>query len=367
MRIADFFSLLGQYPWAIVAAIGALGVSFINGWTDGPNSIATAVNTRVLRPKPAILLCAVGNIIGVIVIGALGGLISAASSLPKTIAALAQYDLSSPSLVNDAFAAVSAGLFTVILWSSLSLKLSLPASESNELIAGITGSAIGAALMHGQGLFDLVGWGSWIKVLIGFFGSILFGFFVGLLFTKLIELFFKTVTRGKAVRFFKNGQIVSAGLLSFAHGFQDGAKFIGIYILIAAICQGSMKVESSLLGLWYFYVPVAIMMGIGSLMGGRKIIRTLGKSVNGLERHAAFATDLASVLGIALATFLGLPVSTGTVKALSIVGGGASKGLRKVRWGVVGKMIFNWTIVFPIAIVIGFALTCLFLLINVLL
>ncbi len=361
MSISGFFQLLGQYPWAIVALIGALGVGFINGWTDGPNSIATCVTTRVLRPKPAIAICAIGNILGVVFIGALGAWIAAASSLPKTIAALAQFDLASPEYIQDALAAVAAGLFTVIVWSSLSLKFALPASESNELIAGITGSAIGVAVMHGQMPFDLVGWESWGKVLIGFFGSIIFGFLMGFGLTKLIEIIFAKATRGKAIRFFKKGQIVSAGLLSFAHGFQDGSKFIGIYILIAAICQGNMNVDQSLLGLWFFYVPVALTMGIGSLMGGYSIIKTLGKSVNGLERHAAFATDIASVIGIALATFLGLPVSTGTVKALSIIGGGATKGLRKVRWGVAGKMIGTWSLVFPIGIVIGFALTCLFL------
>ncbi|MCF0113541.1 MAG: inorganic phosphate transporter [Bacilli bacterium] len=361
MSIGQFFSLLGQYPWAIAACIACLGVAFINGWTDGPNSIATAVNTRCLRPTPAVILCAVGNVAGALFIGALGTWLADAASLPKTIASLAQYELTSPAYIQDALAAITAGLGTVLLWSGLSLFVSLPCSESNELIAGITGSAIGVAIMHGQGWFDLVGWGAWGKVLIGFFGSLIFGFAMGLGLTKLLELICRKMTRGKTNRFFKKGQVFSAALMSFAHGFQDGAKFIGIFILIAVVMQGTTSIDPSLLSIWYFYVPVALMMGVGSMMGGYSIIKTLGKSVSKLERHQAFATDIASVIGLGLATFFGLPVSSGTVKATSIMGGGASKGLRKVKWGVSGKMIGSWVIVFPIGIVVGATLTCIFL------
>ena len=361
MHIQELIKLCNQHPWAYIALIINFGVVFVNGWTDGPNSIATAVTTRALKPKIAVLMCAILNVLGVIAIGMFSAQISklVGGNVSETIASLVNWGNIS---VDKILCAIAMGLLAIIVVSLICTYFGFPSSQSNCLVGGITGSGL-ALMILGSG--GSIGLNPWIKVLIGFFGSLILGFLLGYGLTLLIQVLFRKVTRGKSTRFFNVGQIVTSGLMSFFHGVQDGAKFIGISILIGATLAATTggnyaEVLSSLNGVWWTYIPVAILIGVGTMMGGYNIIKTLGSGMAILEKFQAFATDIAASLGLLMATVFGLPVSTGTVKSTSIMGGGSAKNFKRVKWSVAGKMIMWGGIVFPFSAIVAMILTFIF-------
>ena len=361
MTIQEFFSLCNLHPWAYVALIINLAVVFVNGWTDGPNSIATAVTTRAIKPKNAVIMCAILNVIGVVVIGALSIYISkfAGGDVSQTIASLVNWGEAS---VDKTLCGIACGLTAIVIVSLLCTYFGFPSSQSNCLIGGITGSGLALMILGSKGS---IGVNPWVKVLIGFGGSLILGFLLGYGVTLLIQLIFKRVTRGKSTRFFNVGQVVTSGLMSFFHGVQDGAKFIGIFILIGATLSASnggnySSAMTSLTGTYWIYLPVAVFIGLGTMMGGYNIIKKMGKEMVNLEKYQAFATDIAASFGLLLATTFGLPVSTGTVKSTAIMGGGATKGFKRVKWPVAGKMVMWGVIVFPLSAIAAMALMFIF-------
>ena len=361
MTIQEFFTLCNAHPWAYIALIINFGVVFVNGWTDGPNSIATAVTTRALRPKIAVAMCALLNIAGVVLIGAFSAYISKISGgdVSQTIASLVNWGEAS---IDKILCGTACGLMAIIAVSLLCTYFGFPSSQSNCLIGGITGSGLALMILGNNGS---IGLNPWIKVLIGFAGSLILGFLLGYGITLLIQVIFRKVTRGKSTRFFNIGQIVTSGLMSFFHGVQDGAKFIGISILIGATLSASNGGEqaaaiTALTGTWWIYVPVAVFIGLGTMMGGYNIIKTMGNGMARLQKYQAFATDIAASIGLLLATTFGLPVSTGTVKSTAIMGGGAAKGFKRVKWPVAGRMVLWQTIVFPASAITAMVLVFIF-------
>ena len=360
MTINTFVQLLGQHPWAIVALLLNFGVVFVNGWTDGPNAIATVVTTRTLRPRIAIIMCALLNALGVVIVGLFSHYISKimGGDVSSTIASLVSWGNAT---VDQVFCAIACGLTAIIVVSLLLTYFGFPSSQSNCLIGGITGAGLALMVLGNMGT---IGLNPWIKVLVGFFGSLILGFVLGYGITLLIQLLFRKVSKGKSTRFFNIGQIVTSGLMSLMHGVQDGAKFIGISILIASMLSASSGTSiefSSLISEWWIYVPVMVFITAGTLVGGRKIIATMGRGVANLKKYQAFATDIAATIGLLLATLFGLPVSTGTVKSTAIMGGGAAKSFRRVRWPVAGRLIAWSTLTFPLAILTGFILVMVFI------
>ena len=361
MTIQDFFTLCNAHPWAYIALIFNLGVVFVNGWTDGPNSIATAVTTRAIRPKAAVIMCAILNVVGVVTIGALSIYLSKfiGGDVSQTIASLVNWGEAS---IDKVLCGIACGLLAIVIVSLLCTYFGFPSSQSNCLIGGITGSGLALMILGSNGT---IGHDPWIKVLIGFAGSLILGFILGYGITFLIQLVFKKATRGKSTRFFNVGQVVTSGVMSFFHGVQDGAKFIGIFILIGATLSTSNGGDQasaiiSLTGVWWIYVPVAIFIGLGTMMGGYNIIKTMGKGMVSLQKYQAFATDIAASIALLLATLFGLPVSTGTVKSTAIMGGGATKGFKRVKWPVAGKMVMWGVIVFPLSAITAMVLMFIF-------
>src|SRR5574344_2666856 len=363
MSLSDFFSLANAHPWAYVALLFNFGVVFINGWTDAPNCIATCVTTRCMEPKKAIVMAAIGNLIGTILVGFLAHYLST-GDVSQTIASIV--DLSSFSL-DHALIAISFGLLANILFSLGCTYYGFPSSQSTALVGGLTGSAMALAALSGGNWFAPVGWDAWQKVLIGFFGSIALGFLLRYGLTYLIQLICRRMRKGDTTRFFTRGQIVASGLMSIAHGIQDGAKFIGVYLVIAAMLKcgtdSSLSLSTTvanLLGQPWIVIPVAIVITCGTLVGGKSIIKTMGSGMAKLDKYRGFATDIAAFLGLMLATIFGLPVSSGTVKATAIMGCGAAKSFRQVHWGKAGEMVFSWILIFPGTAIIAFVLTLIF-------
>ena len=362
MSIQDFFALCNAHPWAYIALIINFGVVFVNGWTDGPNSIATVVTTRTMKPRSAIIMCAVLNAIGVVIIGAFSKYISilVGGDVSQTIANLVGWGSASTDAI---LCAIACGLLAIVVVSLICTYFGFPSSQSNCLVGGITGAGI-ALIILGKGAS--ISLQPWIKVIIGFVGSLVIGFALGYGLTLLIQLLFRKVSKGKSTRFFNAGQIVTSGVMSFMHGVQDGAKFLGVSILIGAILAvdaGGNYTDSlaALSGTWWIYIPVAIFITAGTLMGGKKIIKTMGKGMAILKKYQAFASDIAASIALLLATFFGLPVSTGTVKSTAIMGGGAARSFKRVKWPVAGKMVMWGVIVFPFSAIVGMLLVLIFI------
>lgn len=361
MTIGEFFNLCNSHPWAYIALIINLGVVFVNGWTDGPNSIATLVTTRTMKPKIAVIMCAVLNAIGVVLIGLFSSKISAlvGGDVSQTIANLVNFGSAS---VDQILCAIACGLTAIVIVSLICTVFGFPSSQSNCLVGGITGAGL-ALITLGCG--GSISSSPWIKVLVGFAGSLVLGFLLGYGLTLLIQVIFRKVTKGKSTRFFNVGQIVTSGLMSFMHGVQDGAKFLGISILIGATLATANGGDynatlQSLSGTWWIFVPVALFITLGTLMGGYNIIKTMGRGMAILKKYQAFASDIAASIALLIATFFGLPVSTGTVKSTAIMGAGAAKSFRRVKWPVAGRMVMFGVIVFPASALLGFLLCLIF-------
>ena len=353
MSIPDYFSAGFANPWVFVASLLTLGVVFINGWNDAPNSIATAVSTRTISPKKAILLAAVFNAIGVLAVGLLT-YVMANSSVAGTIAKIVSLpkDASGNFLSSESLIIISAATMSILVFSIGSTILGFPTSESNELVGGLTGAGIAFALVNGEeNIFGRIGWDKWTLVLEGLVGSIVAGFLLGFLFVKLIELICRKMIRSRTTRFFEAGQILSSCLMDDMHGVQDGLKFMGVFLMILAAAQGSGTI--SLVVPWWVTILVAASMYAGTSAGGYKIIKNVGMGMVKLEKYQAFATDLGGIVGLVAATIFSIPVSTGQVKMSAILGSGATKGIRRVRWDVGGRMILTWFITLPGSALVG--------------
>lgn len=359
----DIFNLYNAHPWAYIALLLNLGVVFVNGYTDGPSTIATAVTSRAIRPRNAFILCAVFNLLGAVAIGAFSVFLTKVfgGDIVSTISSLVDFGSAS---IDKILVAISCGLAAIILTSQICTMLGLPSSQSNCLVGGLTGGGIALIVL---GFGGSIGIGPWIKVLVGFVGSLIVGFLLGFGLTKLIQIICRKMNVGKTNRFFAHGQIVSTGLMSFVHGIQDGGKFIGISVLIAAILYRDLnsamtlsEVVNTLNGTWWLYLPVCVVLFVACLVGNRRILKNLGRGMAELNKYQAFATDIASSIGLLVATLFGLPLSTGTIKNTAIMGSGATKSMRQVKWKKAGEIILWNTLAFPISALAAFVLLMIF-------
>lgn len=315
-----------------------LAAEFVNGWTDSPNAIATVVSTRVLSPYQAVIMATVLN-----AIGAMSG---------TAVAATIGKDIVRPDVIN--LTTVAAAMIGIIFWSTLAWYWGLPTSESHALIAGLTGAGLATA-----GPESLL-WTGWSKVLIGLVFSTFLGFFGGLLLMALLYRMLANSRPGTVRRVFGRLQIVSAGFMAFSHGSNDGQKFIGVFTL------------SLLLGgiLPSFEVPIwvillcALTMGLGTAVGGWRIVRTMGLRLTKLEPVHGFAAETAAAMTIELATRLGIPLSTTHTINTAIVGVGATRRFSAVRWGVTFEIVTAWILTFPVCGAIGWGAAKILLLLT---
>ena len=366
MQIGEFFSLCNLHPWAYIALAINMVVVFLNGYTDGPNTIATIISSRAMKPRNAFLLSAICNLLGALTIGAFSTFISKVfgGGIIETVSGIVNFGNSN---ADQMLCAITCGLVAIIIVTVICTLLALPSSQSNCLIGGLTGAGL-ALMVLGNG--GSIGVNPWIKVIIGFFGSLIFGFVLGYLFTKLIQVICRKMNKGKTNRFFNNGQIVSAAIINYVHGIQDGGKFIGISVLIVAILYqdanagvalaDAVNLLSGLNGWWIFLLP-SLILGVSCFFGNRKLVKTLGRGMSLLNNYQAFATDIASSLGLLLATLFGLPLSTGTIKNTAIMGTGAAKSMRRVKWKKAFEIVGWNALVFPFSAIAAFIVCMIFI------
>ena len=345
---ASFFPFLTQAaedPALALSALLTLGVLLVNGWTDAPNAIATCITTRCMAPRPAILLSAVFNFLGVLVMTQIN------SSVASTISNMVDFGGDT----HEALIALCAALFSIVVYSVTASVFGIPTSESHSLIAGLSGAAIA---IHGG--LDGVNPDEWIKVIYGLFLSLALGFLSGWVICKLITIICAGMNRHKTNRFFQAGEIFGAAAMSFMHGAQDGQKFIGVLFLGVAFSNGQSSVEGVIIPVWLMIVCSTV-MGVGTSVGGEKIIKSVGMDMVRLEKYQGFSADLAGAFCLLLSSVFGIPVSTTHTKTSAIMGVGAVRRLSAINMGVVKEMMLTWIFTFPGCGLISFLIAKLFI------
>ncbi len=334
-------------PILAVTVLLTLGVIFVNGWTDAPNAIATAVTTRSISIRPAIIMSAVFNFLGVLLMTMIN------SSVASTISNMVDFGTNT----HMALIALCAALFSIVVYSVGASIFGIPTSESHSLIAGLTGAALAV-----QGGLDGVNGEEWIKVIYGLFLSLALGFALGWGICKLLTIICANMDRRRTNKAFKYAQIFGAAAMSFMHGAQDGQKFIGVLLLGVAFCNGQPDLASAVIPIWLMLL-CSVTMGVGTSVGGEKIIKSVGMDMVKLETFQGFSADLAGAACILLSTLTGIPVSTTHTKTSAIMGVGAVKRLSAINFSVVKDMMLTWVFTFPGCGLISFAMAKLFMMV----
>ncbi|HEV2866063.1 MAG TPA: anion permease [Allosphingosinicella sp.] len=316
----------------LVALIGvALLFDFMNGLHDAANSIATVVSTRALSPQVAVAWAAFFNFIAFLFFG-----LHVAETIGKGIV--------DPLIIDPTV--IFAALSGAIAWNVITWVLGIPSSSSHALIGGLLGAGItkgGFAVVESSGV---------MKTTVAIFLSPTLGMIVALLLMVLTSWMFKRVSAGAGDRFFRRAQLVSAAAYSLGHGANDAQKTMGI-IAVLLFSQGYLGGE--------FYVPFWVVicaqsaMGLGTLMGGWRIVHTMGSKITRLTPHQGFCASGSGSIMLFAATWLGIPVSTTHTIAGCIMGVGAARRASAVRWGVAGNIIFAWIVTLPAAALIAAA------------
>lgn len=255
-----------------------------------------------------------------------------------------------------ALIALCAALVAIVIWATAAWWFGIPTSESHALIAGLSGAAIAA-----NGSLSGINGSEWIKVIIGLFFSTGLGFILGFLIVRLVEFLFRDADRRKTTGFFKGAQIFGAGSMAFMHGAQDGQKFMSVFLLGIFLTKGTPLGNSLGIPPIWLMVLCSLVMGLGTSIGGTRIIKTVGMDMVKLEKHQGFAADIAAALSLLASSLTGIPVSTTHTKTTAIMGVGASKRLSSVNWSIVKEMLLAWVLTFPGCGLIGFLMAKLFM------
>lgn len=343
--LLDFWQELLSSPALLVTSVLTLGVILVNGWTDAPNAIATCISTRSMDPRSAIIMAAVFNFLGVLVMTLVN------ATVAQTIYKMVDFGGNS----HEALIALCAALLSIVLWATAAWWFGIPTSESHALIAGISGAAIA---VHG-GIAG-INPSEWVKVIYGLFLSTGMGFGAGWFTVKLIEKIFRRMERRKTFGFFKNAQIAGAAGMAFMHGAQDGQKFMAVFMLGMFLAKGQANVTEFHIPIWLMLL-CSIIMSLGTSIGGLRIIKSVGMDMVKLDKHQGFSADLAAVISLLTASITGIPVSTTHTKTTAIMGVGAAKRLSSVNWGIVREMVSAWVLTFPGCGLIGFLMAKLFM------
>lgn len=315
----------GIAPSLIFLIIVALAFDFLNGLHDAANSIATIVSTRVLKPQYAVAWAAFFNFVAFFVFGV---------AVAKTVGS----GIISPELIDDAV--IFGALAGAIVWNIVTWLGGIPSSSSHALIGGIVGAGVAKAG------FDAIIWGGLTKTVLAIFGSPLTGVFLALVMMLIVTWLFIQATPAFADSTFRRMQFLSASLYSLGHGGNDAQKTMGI---IAALLYSHGHTGGQFeIPLWVA-ISCYVVMGLGTLFGGWRIVHTMGSKITRLSPMQGFCAETAGAITLFGATALGIPVSTTHTITGAIVGVGASRRASAVRWGVARGIVVAWIITIPMA------------------
>jgi PiT family inorganic phosphate transporter len=313
----------------VLVIVTALAFDFTNGFHDTANAMATSIATGALRPRVAVAVSAVLNIVGAFV----------STAVAKTI---------SGGIVNDAKitpAIVFGGLVGAILWNLLTWLAGLPSSSSHALFGGLIGAtwiAAGSGAVH----FDKV----MEKIIVPAVASPLIAGLVATVGTFAVYRLTRRARKDVVTRGFRTGQIVSASMVSLAHGTNDAQKTMGV-ITLTLIAAGQLPGGSG--PPFWVILTAALAIATGTYLGGWRIIQTVGHKITNVESPQGFAAESSAATVILASSHLGYALSTTHVASGAVIGSGVGKRLAEVRWGVAGRMAIAWLLTLPAAAVVG--------------
>ena len=318
----------------VIVVVTAVGFDFTNGFHDTANAVATSIATGALKPRVAVAMSGVLNLVG--------------AFLSIKVAATIAKGIVNPGLIkgNTGLLIVLAALVGAILWNLITWYLTLPSSSSHALIGGVIGASVAAAGSKSVDFHALVQ-----TVLAPAVLSPLICLLVAMIGTFLAYRLIRLLKQGEARRGYRYGQIGSAALVSLAHGTNDAQKTMGV-ITLALIADGKINPA-------HFYVPVwvkiacAVSIAAGTMIGGWRIINTMGNRITPVESPQGFAVESSSAAVILASSYYGYPLSTTHVVSGGVMGAGVGKKLASVHWGVAGQMATAWVVTIPSAGLIG--------------
>lgn len=309
----------------------ALAFDFMNGFHDAANSIATIVSTGVLKPHQAVAWAAMFNVIAIFVFQ-----LKVASTIGKgTI---------DPGVVDHHL--IFGALVGAITWNIVTWFYGIPSSSSHALIGGLVGAAVAKA---GFGALIMAGL---LKTLAFIVVSPVLGFLLGsLMMLGVSHLFFRSMP-GRVDRWFRRLQLVSAGLYSLGHGGNDAQKTIGIIWML--LLASGMAQASEPVPVWVI-ISCYLAIGMGTLFGGWRIVKTMGQKLTKLKPVGGFCAETGGAITLFLATALGIPVSTTHTITGAIVGVGATQRVKGVRWGLASGIVWAWVLTIPASAIVAAA------------
>ena len=310
-------------PVALVVVL-AMGFTYTNGFHDASNAIATSVSTRALTPRIALALAAVMNLIG----GFVG--VRVAETIGSDIIEIP---------VGDTGVAVCAGaLIGAIGWNLITWWRGMPSSSSHALIGGLCGAALAAgAAVKWDSILD--------KVVIPMVVSPVLGLVGGFALMAAILWAFRRARPGPTARGFRYAQTVSAAAMAFGHGMQDASKTAGV-VALALVASGDRPPGDDSIP-WWVIAMSAVVLALGTYAGGWRIMRTLGRRIIDLDPPHGFAAETTAATVLYAATATGAPISTTHAITAAIMGVGATKSVKAVRWGVARSIALAWVLTFP--------------------
>jgi len=328
----------------VLVIIGiALVFDFINGMHDSANSIATVVSTRVLSPLVAVFWAAFFNFVAAFVFG---------TAVAKTIGS----GLIDVSVVNSDV--VLGGLCGAIVWNLITWYFGIPSSSSHALIGGYAGAAVARV-----GIRAIIPGMAWVKTLSFIVLSPLIGMAAGFGLMVAVSWTFRKTPYGSVDRWFRRAQLGSAAAFSLSHGTNDAQKTMGIIASLLVANEALFRDKGSVLHWmhlpdmkaipWWIILSAHAAIGLGTLTGGWRIVRTMGSRITKLKPFSGFCAETGAAGTVILASVLGIPVSTTHTITGAIIGVGATQRVSAVRWGVAGRIVYAWILTIPMAGAIG--------------
>ncbi|MEJ5997443.1 inorganic phosphate transporter [Corynebacterium sp. H130] len=324
-----------------IVVITALAFDFTNGFHDTANAMATSIATKALKPFTAVAISALLNLIGAFLS------VNVAATVAKGIVNLNSYDVTQASEGQALLIVVFTGLIGGIFWNLFTWLLGMPSSSSHALFGGLIGAAFAAMGTGGVAWTSIFG-----KIIVPALVSPFIAAMVSACGTFIVYWVTNTIPERVKNEHFRHGQIVTACLVSLAHGAGDAQKTMGV-IFLALVAAGEASATQHI-PTWVI-VACAVAIAAGTLSGGWRVIRTLGKGLVEIESPQGMAAESSSAAIILTSAVGGMALSTTHVSTGSILGTGLGKKGAKVRWGVALRMVAAWMITLPCAAFVGFA------------
>jgi PiT family inorganic phosphate transporter len=304
----------------------ALTFDFINGFHDSANSIATIVSTRVLPPRYALIWASFFNTVAVLFFG-----LHVAGTVGKGIVDISIVDAN----------VIFATLLGAIIWNLITWYFGIPSSSSHALMGGL----IGSALVKAGGPHVLI-WSGIIKTVIFIFLSPILGLFLGVFIGWIVYWVFRRFSPLQVDHIFRKGQLLSAALYSIGHGGNDAQKTMGI--IAGLLFSAGMLGKEFHIPLWVI-IACYLSMGLGTMFGGWRIVKTMGQKVTKLRPVDGFCAESGAAITLFLSTIMGIPVSTTQTITGSIMGIGTLRRFTAVKWGIAGQIAWAWVLTIPCA------------------